>query len=176
MRTVSVCSNMSDASSIREFHIKQKRSIKSEELQRMSIAKREFNQKMSDKPPDKNRLTMYDMIYYNPTTNPMRKPGVKNETRERSDTASVASARTVQSRSSVKSEPVVKAENSEQKPDQNMPVPQLKLGPNGEIVLDEKSLVIETTGDKEAREKLANSDIVYDDEFSGSKFIFFYFK
>lgn len=51
-----------------------------------------------------------------------------------------------------------------------MPVPQLKLGPNGEIVLDEKSLVIETTGDKEARETLANADIVYDDEFSGSEF------
>lgn len=49
------------------------------------------------------------------------------------------------------------------------PVPQLKLGANGEIVLDEKSLVIETTGDKEARETLANADIVYDDEFSGCK-------
>lgn len=52
-----------------------------------------------------------------------------------------------------------------------MPVPQLKLGPNGEIMLDEKSLVIETTGDKEARETLANADIVYDDEYSGSKYL-----
>lgn len=52
-----------------------------------------------------------------------------------------------------------------------MPVPQLKLGPNGEIMLDEKSLVIETTGDREARETLANADIVYDDEFSGSEYL-----
>lgn len=50
-----------------------------------------------------------------------------------------------------------------------MPVPQLKLGPDGEIILDEQSLVIETTSGKEARATLANADIVYDDEFSGSK-------
>lgn len=50
-----------------------------------------------------------------------------------------------------------------------MPVPQLKLGPNGEIILDEQSLVIETTRGKEAREALANSSLIYDDEFSGSK-------
>lgn len=158
---------MSDTSSVRDFGMKQKRSMKSEELQRMSIAKREFNQKLSGKPPDKNRLTMYDMIYYNPTTNPMRKPGMKNETR--SDAGSVASMRSAQSRGSVKSELSVKAERSEVPAEQNMPVPQLKLGPNGEIVIDEKSLVIETTSDKEAREALANSDVVYDDEYSGSE-------
>lgn len=44
-----------------------------------------------------------------------------------------------------------------------MPVPQLKLGPNGEMILDEKSLTIEMTGEKEARERIANADIVYDD-------------
>lgn len=168
IRTESICSNMSDTSSVRDFNMKQKRAMKSEELQRMSIAKREFNQKLSGKPPDKNRLTMYDLIYYNPTTNPMRKPGMKNETR--GDSASVASVRTTLSRGSVKSELSVKAERSEVTVEQNMPVPQLKLGPNGEIVLDEKSLIIETTGDKEAREALANSDVIYDDEFSGSKF------
>lgn len=44
-----------------------------------------------------------------------------------------------------------------------MPVPQLKLGPNGEMILDEKSLTIEMTGEREARERIANTDIIYDD-------------
>lgn len=44
-----------------------------------------------------------------------------------------------------------------------MPVPQLKLGANGEMILDEKSLTIEMTGEREARERIANADIIYDD-------------
>lgn len=93
---------------------------------------------------------------------------MKSESKDRGDNMSISSVKTIQSKSSIKSEPTVKAENSESN-SEAMPVPQLKLGPNGEIILDEKSLVIERTGDKEAREMLANSDIVYDDEFSGSK-------
>lgn len=49
-----------------------------------------------------------------------------------------------------------------------MPVPQLKLGENGEMILDEKSLTIETTGEKNARVALANADIVYDDSSKNS--------
>lgn len=122
---------------------------------------------------------MYDMIYYNPTTNPMTKPAVKSEKKD-GDASSVASVKTIESRTStIKTESSVKTENGDSNSETNMPVPQLKLGPNGEIILDEKSLVIETTGDKEARVMLANSNVVYDDEFSGSKsktrsFICFY--
>lgn len=102
------------------------------------------------------------MIYYNPITNPLKNPAAKsNDLKERRS----SSASSVHSVASIKSE----AKTSDDSIEQEMPVPQLKLGPNGEIVLDEKSLVIETTGDKEARETLANADIVYDDEFSGCK-------
>lgn len=111
---------------------------------------------------------MYDMIYYNPTSNPMKKPAVKSEKRD-GDSVSVTSVKTIDSRSSVKTESSVKSESTDS--EANMPVPQLKLGPNGEIVLDEKSLVIETTGDKEARALLANSDVIYDDEFSGCTYL-----
>lgn len=37
------------------------------------------------------------------------------------------------------------------------------------MILDEQSLVIETTADKEARATLANTKVIYMDEFSGSK-------
>lgn len=61
-----------------------------------------------------------------------------------------------------------------------MPVPQLKLGPNGEMILDEKSLTIEMTGEKEAREAIANGDVIYDDLHSSTiigflSFVFEYF-
>lgn len=171
IRTESMSSNVSDANYLHGDHAgKSKRSHRSEEFQRMANAKRMLHQQMNGQLPDKSRLTMFDMIYYNPVTNPMSKPAVKSESKERiGDTSSVSSIRTIISRDmSVKSEPQVKAENNDSN-QEAMPVPQLKLGPNGEIVLDEKSLVIETTGNKEAREMLAKSDIIYDDEFSGSK-------
>lgn len=53
-----------------------------------------------------------------------------------------------------------------------MPVPQLKLGPNGEMILDEQSLTIEMTGEKEARERIANGEIIYDDLHSSRLSIF----
>lgn len=173
VRTESYSSSISDVPLS-----KNKRSHRSEEYQRVANAKREFNQRLNGKPPDKSRLTMYDLIYYNPLTNPMSKPAAKGD--KNSDTASVSSAKTnlskksVTSNGSVKSETSsssdrVKTEKSENVDSITGPVPQLKLDANGEIILDEKSLVIETTGDKEAREILANSDVVYDDEFSGSK-------
>lgn len=46
-------------------------------------------------------------------------------------------------------------------------MPQVKIGLNGEIILDEKSLVIETTGAKKSREDLQNSVPVFEDR--GSK-------
>lgn len=107
------------------------------------------------------------MIYYNPQSNPLKNPAKANDVKDRrsSSASSVHSAHSIASIRSIKSE----AKTSDDSIETEMPVPQLKLGPNGEIVLDEKSLVIETTGDKEARETLAHADIVYDDEFSGCK-------
>nr|CAD7579237.1 unnamed protein product [Timema californicum] len=43
-----------------------------------------------------------------------------------------------------------------------LPVPQVKVGPDGQLILDEMSLVIETTGAKKSREELENSSIVVD--------------
>lgn len=174
VRTESSSFSIADAPFVRDSLAPTRRSHRSEEYQRVANAKREFNLKLNGKPPDRSSLTMYDLIYYNPLSNPMTKPANKGD--KTSDSASMSSAKTNQTRkslTSLKSEPPpkqpVKTEHVEAAVDP-MPVPQLKLGANGEIVLDEKSLVIETTGDKVAREVLAKSDIVYDDEFSGSKF------
>ncbi|KAG4067568.1 hypothetical protein HA402_005340 [Bradysia odoriphaga] len=163
MRTESVCSNISEAGF--QTFSKPKRIARSEEFQRIANAKKEFHQRFNGKTPDKQHLTMYDMIYYNPVTNPLKNPASKSNDIKDRRSSSASSVHSVASIRSIKSE----AKTSEDSMEAEMaPVPQLKLGPNGEIVLDEKSLVIETTGDKEARVTLANADIVYDDEFSGS--------
>lgn len=182
-RTESVCSNVSEMTS--SAVTKVKKSNRSEEFKRFMNAKKDFHQRFRGKTPDKARLTMYDLIHYNPLTNPMKNPAQKPATiKERrgsssssmsvvSKVPSIASSK-ASSRAasilSVKKELKLEEESLDSHHNSVMPVPQLKLGPNGEIMLDEKSLVIETTGDKEARETLANADIVYDDEFSGSEY------
>lgn len=45
----------------------------------------------------------------------------------------------------------------------------MKLGPNGELILDERSLIVENEEQKKSRIMLANANVVYDDELSGSK-------
>lgn len=51
--------------------------------------------------------------------------------------------------------------------EENIPVPQVKVGPDGEIILDEKSLVIEQTGTKRGREQIENSEVIIDDLDTG---------
>ncbi|CAD6997038.1 transcription factor TFIIIB component B'' [Ceratitis capitata] len=106
---------------------------------------------------DKSSLKMFDLIYYNPVTNPMEKrstlPAVKKEsTPDVNDTKPLI----VES----KGDAADGASNA-------MPVPQLKLNANGDLILDEKTLEIETTAEQEARKVLANSSLIFLDENTG---------
>ncbi|GLV40496.1 B double prime 1 [Carabus blaptoides fortunei] len=128
---------------------------RSEQTRKVAEARREFYQKFGTKIPDKKRLTMMDLIYYNPTSNPMPKKESKtNNELEIIETIPDENPE----------------EENEDEPDETnagedaTPVPQVKVGPNGEIILDEQSLVIEQTGTKKGREKLANSQIVNVDD------------
>lgn len=51
-------------------------------------------------------------------------------------------------------------------------VPQLKLGPNGEMILDESSLVVENTAERDARKAIEQSSVIYDDGSNGKYGIF----
>lgn len=44
----------------------------SNRMQRMARARQEFYNKFGNQTPDRSRLTMFDLIFYNPTTNPMK--------------------------------------------------------------------------------------------------------
>lgn len=49
-----------------------RRMVVSESARKLAEARREFLLKHENNTPDKSKLTMYDLIYYNPKTNPMK--------------------------------------------------------------------------------------------------------
>lgn len=119
--------------------------------------KREFEARFSNGVPDKSALKMSDLIFYNPSTNPMEQkpnPNIKLESGDKNPGEDM------------KKEGNDADKNDAEKEDA-MPVPQLKLNSNGELILDDKSLVIETTAEQEARKVLANSSLIYLDENTG---------
>lgn len=62
------------------------------------------------------------------------------------------------------------ADDPEDPDEGGMPAPQVKIGPDGELILDEQSLVIERTSVIKQREALARTDAVIDDNIYGSGF------
>ena len=89
VRNDSICSVQSlketgSASNIAKLNLGQKRRmVVSESARKLAEARREFHLKHENKCPDKSKLTMYDLIYYNPTTNPMKpKPATRPAARK----------------------------------------------------------------------------------------------
>lgn len=108
---------------------------------------------------DRSELTMFDLIYnYTPTANPM----VKSE-------LPPPSIKTEQAPAALMPPP---PPVSPTLPDDSVAVPilvpQLKIGLNGEVIIDEQSLEIQTTAEKEAKKVLSNSSCIFMDEFTGS--------
>ncbi|XP_054278267.1 uncharacterized protein LOC128996812 [Macrosteles quadrilineatus] len=105
-------------------------------------------------PPDKAKLTMLDLIFYNPKSNPMSVSTEQTKGRKKEDKVEmnlmVAEAVEEEKVDDVEEEPTTPA----------VPVPQLKVGPDGQIMLDPRSLVIETTEVKEKRAVMEKSGIV----------------
>ncbi|XP_076670178.1 transcription factor TFIIIB component B'' homolog Bdp1 [Andrena cerasifolii] len=131
-----------------------RRILVSESARKLAEARREFHLKHENKTPDRSKLTMYDLIYYNPVTNPMKR--------------SKESEMTARKISECQSEEFHEEEN-EDDPSSAMPVPQVKVGPDGQLIIDEQSLVIEQTNAKKGREVLAKEAII-DDDSNGSGF------
>lgn len=134
-----------------------RRILVSESARKLAEARREFHLRHENKTPDRSKLTMYDLIYYNPVTNPMKK------TKE----STMATKKVLESQSEELQEG--EEEEDEDDPSSAMPVPQVKVGPNGELIIDEQSLIIEQTNAKKSREVLAKEAII-DDDNSGNGF------
>ncbi|XP_037958047.1 transcription factor TFIIIB component B'' homolog isoform X2 [Teleopsis dalmanni] len=146
IRTDSNSSAFSDPHS--SFH----KSQKNEENR--SNARRDFETRFSKGVPEKSLIKMADLIFYNPTTNPME----QNVHTANPDTNKIADIQNIEN----------PLKNEESNNNSTAPVPQLKLNAQGELVLDDKSLEIETTAEQEARKILANSSLIYVDENTGT--------
>ncbi|KAH8305413.1 hypothetical protein KR018_002811 [Drosophila ironensis] len=117
-------------------------------------ARRDFETRFNKGVPDKSTFKMLDMIFYNPGNNPMQPK--QPVTTIKDETSSEDSKPTAEQLLEAKGEPT-----------SAMPVPQLKLDANGEMIIDEKTLEIETTAEVEARKVLANSSLILMDETTG---------
>ena len=131
-------------------NLQPRKNIRTEDQKIIDI-KRESRERLSNKDLDKSKLRMFDMIYFNPQNNPMkvRTPHKVEKPKEEV----------------IKEVPVIKPKDE---PPAAMPVPQLRLNANGDMVLDETSLVIENEQQKQNRILLATSNVVYDDDLSGN--------
>lgn len=86
IRNDSICSvqsnkesttNDSQNSPLKFKATQKKRMLVSESARKLAEARREFLLKHENKTPDRSQLKMYDLIYYNPVTNPMKKLSVE---------------------------------------------------------------------------------------------------
>lgn len=169
IRTESMTSNKSYS----DVSLKSRKTIKQEESQKASDAKRDLRKRLNNiQNIDKQSLTMFDMIYYNPVKNPMKSPALSKKGSLENIPRTVDRERRSMSRTrSPTPAPMMPPPEppSAPAPPPVQLTPQIKLGPNGEMILDEASLVVENEREKAMRDSLAKAEIVYMDEFSGSK-------
>ncbi|XP_060523240.1 uncharacterized protein LOC132700125 [Cylas formicarius] len=167
IRNVSICSVASTTDGSENISSKditpmiQKKVNRTEQSRKLAEAKKEFQKRFGAGNPDKQKLRMIDLIFFNPSTNPMKqtekeldknKPNEKINSEEKDgDDAS----------QQTEEDPAVPDE------DNSMPVPQIKIGPSGEIILDEQSLLIENEEIKKQKEHMQHSALVDGDFPSG---------
>ncbi|XP_011162348.1 transcription factor TFIIIB component B'' homolog [Solenopsis invicta] len=121
-----------------------RRMLVSESARKLAEARREFLIKHENRTPDRSQLKMYDLIYYNPMTNPMKKLPIERK-------------------SVTIPQPMEIPEEEDEDDPSAMPTPQVKVGPDGQLIIDEQSLVIEQTGAKRSEEVLPSETIIEDD-------------
>lgn len=135
--------------------IVQRKCRRSEQSYRMAEARRNFQNKFRNQTPEKQKLTMYDLIFYNPATKPM------TQKQEQSDNAEDKRVDSPTNCDSPDSNVESDGDND------NVPAPQIKIGKNGEIIVDEKSLIVENKQTKINRENLKKSELVNGDFDTG---------
>ncbi|XP_027848673.2 transcription factor TFIIIB component B'' homolog [Aphis gossypii] len=112
-----------------------------ENYQRWNIP---FSSKFKGQEFDKTLLTMQDLIYYNPVTNPIiKEPKVEHKEEDDPDNDLL---------------PI----DSEQKTTvpNNCITPCIKVGNDGKIIIDQETLTLNETGLEEKREELAKSKVI----------------
>ena len=112
--------------------------------------------KFSKGVPERTNLTMFDLIYYNPQDGKRMSLEEGEEDIEKVDDPDDGAHQLPEKEE--KTEPVAKKEEQSD----TLPVPRVKVGINGEIILDEESLHVETTQQKEAKVILKDAPLVFE--------------
>ncbi|CAH1255549.1 Hypp1558 [Branchiostoma lanceolatum] len=121
------------------------------------------------KPPDKNRMTMADLIYYNPKVNMMKsteEKAKKQKEKKKQKQEVDAASEMDQEEEEEREEELLEEDGSQDQPpvdedpdvDDSLLVPQVRVAEDGTIVLNEQTLTVSTPAKK------AGSDIIQEDE------------
>uniref|UniRef100_A0A8D9DTB3 Transcription factor TFIIIB component B'' homolog n=2 Tax=Cacopsylla melanoneura TaxID=428564 RepID=A0A8D9DTB3_9HEMI len=108
----------------------------------------------------KDNLTVNDLIFYNPESNPMTNPPDISIVKTNNETIL---GKTEPSETQDQSEDEEAVDNPE-------PVPQLKISADGKLIVDPKSLIIEETGLKKSKERLLHSEALVESKYTIKKF------
>ncbi|XP_066249374.1 transcription factor TFIIIB component B'' homolog [Euwallacea similis] len=133
----------------KEVGTSQKKVFRNEQSKKVAEARREFYRRNVANSPDKQKLKMIDLIYYNPTGTPMSNATSSN----------TATHDNLPSAEEPSEEPPIEPDEEEED-NTPLPVPQIKIGPSGEIILDEQSLVMENTRLAKQKEQMLNSKVI----------------
>lgn len=163
IRTESSCSVYSDSGGGSGKQRKGEGDKTQSQAQQRINAKRDFETRFNKGIPDKSTFKMFDMIFYNPESNPMEQKPLVTTIKAEANGSSIGSV----DDSKPTSDELLEAKTEPAASTTAMPVPQLKLDANGEMIIDEKTLEIETTAEVEARKVLANSSLILMDETTG---------
>lgn len=132
-----------------------------------SLAKEQFLKKFGKhQEPDASKLTMMDLIFYNPSTNPMPQSSDKKLL---STLNNSGNAEKVEEKINDLSPEREGNENNSEETDENiddvLPVPQLKISADGKVIVAQESLVIKPSNNLEN----CNFETVIDSELKKRK-------
>jgi len=139
---------------------------------------KKFKEMKPDEIPEQTKLTMFDLIYYNPTngskmSNPSSRMTSRAPSPDRADAQFKKpldlNAVAEKLREEAVDDPDAIPDEEETEEDAT-PAPQVKVGADGNIILDEASLMIETTTTKKAKNDLITAPLVFESANSATNY------
>jgi len=113
--------------------------------------------------PDRGSMTMFDLIYYNPEYGQRMSVEDKDEdTVDNPDEPGDDQQQVPNVAEELPGTEPATPERAAVAMEESIPVPRVKVAPNGEIILDETSLHLETNDQKKAKEVLQKSPVVFE--------------
>ena len=146
------------------------------------VRKADHKKKFAKDVPERKKITMFDLIYYNPSTGDRMTPtgssGASTPSKcgsslrsSRANSNADAISNPGDRRPSTQLREVCKRleeeaeddpEKAEEEDNQAPPVPQVKIGPDGALIIDEATTVIDTTAAKKAKEDLLKTPLIFE--------------